>query len=129
MNDCKFTGRLTKDIELRYTPNDGKAVGNFSLAVDSGYKDYKRTDFLNFAVFGKRAESMEKYVKKGMKILVHTEAKQNQYTDKNGNKVNGVQFIVNDFEFCESKSANSGSAPAHDLDIPPEFGEESDVPF
>lgn len=101
MNKCIFTGRTTKDIELRYTSNN-LAIGKFSLAVETGYGDKKKTNFFNLTTFDKQAETMEKYVKKGTKILVECEALQNSYTDKNGNKVNAVDFRVLNFEFCES---------------------------
>ena len=108
MNKAIFCGRTTRSIELRYTNGENQmAVGHFSLAVDSGYRDNKRTDFFNMVVFGKQAETMEKYVPKGAKILVECEAKQEQYTNKDGQKVNSVSFIVRNFEFCESKRQQS----------------------
>lgn len=55
--------------------------------------------------WGKTAETMEKYVPKGTKIIVECEARQNNYTDRNGNKVNTVDFTVLNFEFAESKGA------------------------
>lgn len=106
MNKNYFTGRTTKDLEMRYAQGDNPmAIGRFSLAVDSGYGDKKKTNFFNMTVFGKAAENMEKMVKKGTKILVECEANQNQYKDKNGNNVNNVDFIVKSFEFCESKAS------------------------
>ena len=50
-----FEGRLTKDSELKYLPNSNNAVLSFDIAVNEGYGDYKKTDFFNCAVFGKRA--------------------------------------------------------------------------
>lgn len=107
MNKCIFTGRTTKDIEIRYMQNDNQtAVGRFSLAVESGYKDKKRTDFFNMTAWGKTAETMEKYAPKGTKIIVECEARQNNYTDRNGNKVNTVDFTALSFEFAESKNTS-----------------------
>lgn len=112
MNKCIFTGRTTKDIEIRYTQGDNQtAIGRFSLAVESGYKDKKRTDFFNMTAWGKTAETMEKYVPKGTKIIVECEARQNNYTDRNGNKVNTVDFTVLNFEFAESKNASQSERP------------------
>ena len=139
MNKCFFTGRTTKDIELRYTSQSQTAVGNFSLAVTEGYGDQKKTDFFNMTVWGKLAESMERYVKKGTKIVVECKAVPNQYTDKNGNKVNTVVFDVKSFEFCESKSGGNTGTPAtpetptpssYDNAIPAGFSyNDEDVPF
>lgn len=114
MNKVIFCGRTTKDIEMRYSQGENSmAIGRFSIAIDSGYGDKKKTSFFNCTIFGKQAEAFEKYVPKGTKVLLECEANQNQYTDKNNNKVNSVDFIVKSFEFCESKSqSNSQPQPA-----------------
>ena len=108
MNKVIFCGRTTKDVEMRYSQGENSmAIGRFSIAIDSGYGDKKKTSFFNCTIFGKQAEAFEKYVPKGTKVLLECEANQNQYTDKNGNKVNSVDFIVKSFEFCESKSQSN----------------------
>ena len=108
MNKVIFCGRTTKDIEMRYSQGENSmAIGRFSIAIDSGYGDKKKTSFFNCTIFGKQAEAFERYVPKGTKVLLECEATQNQYTDKNGNKVNSVDFIVKSFEFCESKSQSN----------------------
>ena len=103
----------TKDIEIRYT-QDQTAVGTFSLAVDTGYGDNKKTAFLECVSFKSIAESMEKYVRKGTKIIVQAEANQNTYTDKEGNKRNSINFVVRSWEFAESKTSqgNATGQPA-----------------
>ena len=107
MNKVIFCGRTTKDIEMRYSQGENSmAIGRFSIAIDNGYGDKKKTNFFNCTIFGKQAEAFERYVPKGTKVLLECEANQNQYTDKNNNKVNSVDFIVKSFEFCESKSSN-----------------------
>ena len=108
MNKCIFLCRTTKDIELRYT-GENLAIGKFSIAVDTGYGEKKKTNFFNCTVFGKQAETMQKYVTKGNKILLECEALQNTYTDKNGNNVNTVDFKVVSFEFCESVRNNANA--------------------
>ena len=108
-NKCFFTGRTTKDVEVRYTQNN-KAVGRFSLAVDTGYGENKKTSFFNCIAWEKTAETLEKHAPKGTKLLLECEAVQNQYEDKNGNKVNTVDFVVKNFEFCEKKSDTQSDA-------------------
>ena len=108
MNKCYFIGRTTRDIELRYTQNN-TALAKFSIATDSGYGDNKKTNFLNMTAWGKTAETLEKYAPKGTKLMLECQAVQNQYTDKNNNKVNTVDFTVLNFEFCESKNASQQS--------------------
>ena len=102
MNSCIFTGRLTADPETRYT-NDGKAVTTFHLAVDDGFGDNKTTSFLRMVLFGKTAESAEKYLSKGRKVAVMGRAKQKSWTDKDGNKRQSVDFIITAWEFCDSR--------------------------
>ena len=133
MNICIFTGRTTNDIEMRYT-QDNVAVGTFSLAVDTGYGENKKTSFFNCTAFKGTAESMEKYVKKGTKIALQAEAVQNSYTDREGQKRTVINFIVRNWEFAESKaSSNQESTPAPQpktnewLNIPE--GLEGDLPF
>ena len=136
MNKVIFCGRTTKDIEMRYSQGENSmAIGRFSIAIDSGYGDKKKTSFFNCTIFGKQAEAFEKYVPKGTKVLLECEANQNQYTDKNGNKVNSVDFIVKSFEFCESKSQSNSqpqSTPASNdndwLNIPDNL-DDSSLPF
>ena len=134
MNKVIFCGRTTKDIEMRYSQGENSmAIGRFSIAIDSGYGDKKKTSFFNCTIFGKQAEAFERYVPKGTKVLLECEANQNQYTDKNGNKVNSVDFIVKSFEFCESKSQSNSQpqhAPSNDnswMNIPD--GVEDSLPF
>ena len=134
MNKVIFCGRTTKDIEMRYSQGENSmAIGRFSIAIDNGYGDKKKTNFFNCTIFGKQAEAFEKYVPKGTKVLLECEANQNQYTDKNGNKVNSVDFIVKSFEFCESKSQSNSQpqpTPSNDnswMNIPD--GVEDSLPF
>lgn len=140
MNKVIFMGRITRDPEVRYSngANGQMAIANFSLAVDSGFGQNKKTNFFNMVAFGKVAETVEKYLKKGTKILAECEASQNQYTKQDGTKVNTVQFIMREFEFAESKNANQQSANTQEppiamtdsdgfMDIPDNIDEE--LPF
>ena len=105
MNKCYFVGRLTRDPEIRYTQEKNTAVARFSIATDSGYGDNRKTNFFNMTAWGKTAEALEKYARKGTKLILECQAVQNQYTDKNGNNINTVDFTVLNFEFAESKNA------------------------
>lgn len=72
MNNVCLIGRITKDPELRYTPN-GVAVGTFTLAVDRDYKDAEgkeQTDFINCVAWNKDAEYMANWVKKGYLLAI-----------------------------------------------------------
>lgn len=140
MNKVIFMGRITRDPEVRYSngANGQMAIANFSLAVDSGFGQNKKANFFNMVAFGKVAETVEKYLKKGTKILAECEASQNQYKKQDGTKVNTVQFIMREFEFAESKNSNQQSANTQEppvsmtdsdgfMDIPDNIDEE--LPF
>lgn len=89
MNDCKFSGRPTKDPEIRYTEGGQQA------------------DFLSIVAFGKTAEFVERYIRKGIKIIVECHAQSGSYTNKDGNKVYYTEFVADAHEFCESKGSST----------------------
>lgn len=112
MNKWIGMGRLTRDPEIRYGQS-GNAVAKYSIAVDRRYKQNgeQQTDFFNLTSFGKQAEFVERYLFKGTKIVVEGELHNNNYTDRNGNKVYSTDIVTNSVEFAESKAAserNSG---------------------
>ena len=109
MNKVMFMGRLTRDPEVRYGQDgDQTAVGRFSLAVDRKYKreGQPEADFFNCVTFGKQAQFVERYLRKGMKLLVIGRIENNNYVGRDGNKVYSVQVMVDEMEFVESKSAS-----------------------
>lgn len=121
MNNVKFTGRLTRDAEIRYS-SDGKPVVKFDFAVNRRFKREGEADadFFSCVAFGKIAETFEKCnIGKGTKLLLDGEVRNNNYTDKDGRKVYGTQIIVDSFEFCESKASGTGQAAPQ----PSEYGD------
>ena len=121
MNLCIFTGRLTKDPEMRYT-QEQKPVTEIWLAVDSCYGARKTTSFLDMVAFGNTAESISKYLHKGLKIAVSSVCKQEKWNDKNGNDRSTVRFYINSWEFAESKTdkkePETDFMPAEDEGLP-----------
>lgn len=120
MNKVILMGRLTRDPEVRYGGSSNMAIARFSIAVDRRFKrDGEPTaDFFNCTAFGKTGEFVEKYLKKGTKIVLDGEVRNDNYTNKEGQKVYGFQIIANNIEFAESKNAtqnynanNGGGAP------------------
>jgi len=106
INNCTLTGRLTKDIELRYTQS-GTAVGNFTLAVDRSFKSAngeRETDFINCVVFRKTAEIMAEHLSKGSLIGVTGRIQTRNYMNKQDQKVYVTEDVVENFAFLESKS-------------------------
>lgn len=108
MNAVILMGRMTKDCEVRYGGNS--PVGRFTLAVDRKFKkDGEPTaDFIQCVCFGKKAEFMEQYGRKGVKFAITGEIRTGSY-EKDGQRVYTTDVVVNDIEFAESKN-NNGSA-------------------
>ena len=112
MNKVILMGRLTRDPEVRYSQGASQtAVGRFSLAVDRRFKreGQPEADFFNCTTFGRQAEFVEKYLNQGTKVVVVGSVQNDNYTNKNGEKVYSVQIIVDEIEFAESKSAQSAN--------------------
>ena len=114
MNKVILMGRLTRDPEVRYSQGDSQmAIARFSLAVDRRFKrqgDTVTADFFNCTAFGKQGEFVEKYLKQGTKIVVTGRIQNDNYTNKEGQKVYSVQIIVEEIEFAESKNAAGGGS-------------------
>ena len=106
MNKVILMGRLTRDPEIRQAQT-GTTIASYSLAVDRGDKD-GNTDFINCKAFGKPAEFAQKYLHKGMKILVEGRWQTGSFDGKNG-KVYTNDCIVNLHYFCEGKSSGSAA--------------------
>ena len=131
MNKWTGIGRLTKDVEARYSQgNEPMCIARFTLAVDRKYKkDGEATaDFINIVAFGKSGEFAEKYFKKGMRVAVSGRIQTGSYTNQEGKKVYTTDIVAEELEFCESKGTQD--APAKDdgfMQIPDDIG--SDLPF
>jgi len=112
MNKVILMGRLTRDPEVRYSQGaNATAVCRYSIAVDRRFKREGEpdADFFNCTVFGKGAEFAEKYLKQGTKIVVSGRIENDNYTNKDGQKVYGTRILVEEQEFAESKNAAGGN--------------------
>ncbi len=109
MNKVILVGRLTRDPEVRYSQGESStAIAKFSLAVDRRYKrdGEPDADFFNCTAFGKQAEFAERYLKQGTKMVVVGRIQNDNYTNRDGQKVYSVQIMVEELEFAESKNAS-----------------------
>ena len=115
MNKVDLTGRLTKDPQSRWTNGQESqeqiCIVRFTLAVNRRKKD-AGADFISCVAFGKSAESLEKYCKKGTKLEISGRIQTGSYTNKDGGKVYTTDVIVEEWEFAESKAAAEGSSGA-----------------
>ena len=100
---------MTKDPEIRYSQGTNTTcVARYTLAVDRKFKQEGQptADFINCIAFGKLGEFAEKYLHKGTKIAVTGRIQTGSYKNKDGNTVYTTDVVVEEQEFCESKSSN-----------------------
>ena len=105
-------GRIVRDPEIRYSQGEkSTSVARITLAVDRKFKQEGQptADFINCLAFGKKAEFLEKYCKKGTKLVVEGSWQTGSYTNKDGQKVYTNECLIENCEFAESKNASSGS--------------------
>lgn len=107
MNLVVLTGRLTRDPELKYGQS-GKAYSRFSLAVDRPFAKGE-ADFINCVAFGKTAELVGEYLRKGRKVGVNGKLQMSRY-EVNGEKRTSYDVLVDAIEFLESKGSSSGDS-------------------
>jgi single-strand DNA-binding protein len=131
MNKVILMGRLTRDPEVRYGGANNSAVARFSLAVDRRFKrdgDEQTADFINCVAFGKTAEFLEKYARKGTKFVVEGRIQTGSYTNKEGQKVYTTDVVCENVEFAESKNSQSnGGAVNGGFDGGSNFAPSSDA--
>ena len=114
MNKVILMGRLTRDPDIRYTQGDNPlCIARYTLAVDRRFSrnndDSPNADFIPCICFGKAAEFVEKYLKKGTKMAVAGRIQTGSYTNKDGVKVYTTEVVVEEQEFAESRSSSAGS--------------------
>ena len=100
MNSVQEIGRVTKEIEVKATPS-GKSVTNFTIAVPR-FRREDGADFLNCVAWGKTAENMGRYVKKGDRIAVSGRLQSRNY-ESDGHKVYVTEIVADEVEFMEYK--------------------------
>lgn len=109
MNKVILMGRLVRDPEVRYSQgNNPMAIARYTLAVDRKFKrdGEASADFINCIAFGKNGEFAEKYLRKGIKIVVAGRIQTGSYTNNGGQKVYTTDVVVEEHEFAESKNAS-----------------------
>ena len=135
MNKVILMGRLTKAPEIKYLQEDNKtAMARYTLAVDRRYgKDWEReADFISCVTFGKSAEFAQKYLYKGMRIVIDGRISTGSYKDKDGKTIYTTDVIVEEHEFAQNKDnsggENSTGTPKTDKDGFMEAA-EGEIPF
>ena len=136
MNKVFMMGRLTADPEVRYTNGEkATAVARYTLAVNRKIKreGEPEADFFVCTCFGKLAEFAEKYLTKGTKLIVTGRIENDNYTNRDGQKVYGTKIMIEEQEFAESKGSTESKPKEEEpsgegfMNIPDGLDEE--LPF
>lgn len=136
INKVILMGRLTRDPELRHT-GKGTPVTTFSIAIDNGYGDNKRTDFVNCLAWNKTAEFVTKYFTKGKMIIVIGRITTRSWETQDGKRAYATEVVANEVNFGESKTSPQLNTPQtaaqppmqdDDDDFTP-LDEDDDLPF
>ena len=120
VNKAILIGHVGKEPDIR-TTSSGDTVASFSLATNSGYGDNKTTDWHNVIFFGKTADFIKEYVKKGSQLYVEGRIANRNYVDKNGIKkyVTEIKgYSVQDLQRAEANDRDSAPAIQDDDSIP-----------
>jgi single-strand DNA-binding protein len=145
-NKVILLGNLTRDPELRYTPQ-GSAVCEFALALNYQYTNkqtgqkVEEVSFIDIVAWGKTGEICAEYLKKGRQVMVEGRLKQDRWDSQDGKKMSKVRVTAENVQFVGSRPAGEGgggggaaaaggkggSAPSPEDGPPP--GQEEDIPF
>ena len=113
MNSVQLVGRLTRDPDVRYT-DGGTTVARFTLAVDRRFKKDggDEADFISCVAFGKTAEFLEKWFRKGQRLGLTGRIQTGSYVNQEGTKIYTTDVVTENVEFVESKgpSAEDGGS-------------------
>lgn len=108
MNKVILIGRLTKDPELKYTPNGGTAICRITVAVNRQFKK-DEADFINCVAFGKTGETIAQHFTKGRQIALAGNIRTGSYQAQDGTKMYTTNVIIENFEFVGNNSNNSSN--------------------
>jgi single-strand DNA-binding protein len=141
LNKVLLMGNLTRDPQLSYLPSQ-TAVVDFGLAVNRRYKKQDGTMadepcFVDCRMFGKRAETINRYFKKGEPIFVEGRLQYDQWQAPDGSRKSRLRVFVENFEFIgrasgeqNTSSSGFGGAPITDRqDVLANAGDDDDIPF
>ena len=131
INKVILMGRLTRDPEMRHT-NSGTPVTTFSLAINSGYGENQRTDFVNCLAWNKTAEFVTKYFAKGKMIIVIGRITTRSWETQDGKRAYATEVVANEVSFGETKSSQQTATQPPMQDDDDDFtplDEDDDLPF
>ncbi|MGN0356035.1 MAG: single-stranded DNA-binding protein [Muricoprocola sp.] len=136
MNRVILMGRLTKNPEIKYAGKENNmAVARYTLAVNRRYRreGEQEADFISCVTFGKSAEFAQKYLRKGIRIVISGRISTGNYKDKDGKTIYTTDVIVEEHEFAQNKESNPSSetekGDGSDSDGFMNVPEDEEIPF
>ena len=144
VNKAIILGNVGNDPELKYTAN-GNAIANISIATSESWKDkqtgqkQEKTEWHKVSAFGRLAEIIGEYVKKGSKVYIEGKIQTRKWQDKNGEDRYTTEIVANELQLLDSRSDTQAQAPqqqipqaprTHSAPPPPDMDAfEDDIPF
>ena len=126
INNVVLIGRLTRDVELRYTPSN-QAVATFTLAVNRNFKNQdgeREADFINCVIWRQQAENLANWTKKGALIGVTGRIQTRNYENQQGQRVYVTEVIADSFQVLENRKDNAANMSSMDGQMPPNFSND-----
>ncbi len=114
MNNWIGIGNLVKEVDLKYLPS-GKAVTKFTIAINSGFGDKQKVDYINIVCFDKLAEICANYLDKGKKCAIQGRISTSSYETKNGEKRNTTEIVAERVEFLSTEKKENKKDTVNDF--------------
>ena len=130
INNVVLVGRMTRDAELRYTPQN-QAVATFTLAVNRNFKNQsgeREADFINVVIWRQQAENLANWAKKGALIGITGRIQTRNYDNKQGQRVYVTEVVADSFQLLESHASREGQSSAGSSNQAPNFSRD-ESPF
>jgi len=129
-NTVFLTGRLTNDPETSFS-KDGKPISKFSIANNRGFNTNKKVNFFNCVSFGNTALYVEKYLKKGNRVIIEGSLDFNEWQDKAGKKMHTIKIIANSVSGIDSfkKDEQTVNNKSNETENDPYQGQDCNDPW
>lgn len=128
INNVVLVGRMTKDAELRYTPNN-QVVATFTLAVNRNFKSQsgeREADFINCVIWRQQAENLANWAKKGALIGIVGRIQTRNYENQQGQRVYATEVVADSFQLLEfNKQNDQNQTQSHNQQ--PNFGRNASM--
>ncbi|RKW00099.1 MAG: single-stranded DNA-binding protein [Streptococcus sp.] len=120
INNVVLVGRMTKDAELRYTPQS-QAVATFTLAVNRNFKNQngeREADFINIVIWRQQAENLASWAKKGALIGITGRIQTRNYENQQGQRVYVTEVVADSFQLLEARQNQNGQGQSGNNAVP-----------